>query len=293
MSLVRNLPYTHPYRWDGREFGGPQLWRPSNLGSALALWLDAEDAASITLNGATVAQWNDKSGNASHVSQATAALQPEYAATGLLSKPTLRFNSPSAGRFLVSTASFPSMSSGVSAMVVAQIDTAANHNGYVGVGEMVANTSNFEFYRQANDDVGSPNSGNLVVVANRGGSFRFRNNLNASPVAGAPHIATTVISASNNAFLSINGGENLATGQEEPGGTFIPQGTGIIRVGIGFLDASTTLRVMRGRISEIVMSASPWSTADRQRLEGYLAHKWALEADLPANHPFRNSPPTV
>jgi hypothetical protein len=92
MSLLRNLPYTHPYRWDGRVFGGPQLWRPSDLGSALALWLDAEDAASITLNESTVSQWNDKSGNNRHASQATAANQPTYTLNGLNGKPVLTFD---------------------------------------------------------------------------------------------------------------------------------------------------------------------------------------------------------
>lgn len=268
-------------------------WTPTALSPAL--WLDANDASTITLNGTTVSQWRDKSGNARHASQDTAANQPTYSTTGLNGRPTLRFNNPTEGRYLLSSANFPSMTSGVSAIVVAQIDTVANYNGYVGVGEMVANTSNFEFYRQVNDDIGSPNSGNLVVIANRGSSTssKFRNNLNTSPVAGAPHIVTTVISASNNALMSINGEENLATGGEVPGGTFIPQGTGIIRVGIGFLDANTTLSVMRGRISEIVMSASPWSTTNRQRLEGYLAWKWGLVANLPSNHPYKNSPPTV
>ena len=273
---------------------GRKLWTPAALGSSLALWLDADDASTITLNGSTVSEWRDKSGNGRHASQVTVANQPTYSATGLNSTPTLQFNTPTEGRYLLSSASFPSMASGVSAIIVAQIDTAANHNGYVGVGGMIPNTSNFEFYRQANDDVGSPNSGNLVVVANRGSSnFKFRNNLNTSPVAGAPHIATTVISASNNAFLSINGGENLAIGQEDPGGTFIPQGTGIIRVGIGFLDANRTNRVMRGRISEIVMSASPWSNTEVQQLTGYLAHKRGLTANLPDNHPFRFTPPTA
>jgi hypothetical protein len=34
------------------------------------------------------------------------------------------------------------------------------------------------------------------------------------------------------------------------------------------------------------------STAIRQRSEGYVAHKWGLEDNLPANHPYRNNPPT-
>jgi hypothetical protein len=77
MELVRQLPYDHPYRWDGSTFGGPKLWRPNQL--ALSLWLDAEDSASITLNGSTVSQWSDKSGNGRHATQGTAASQPTYA----------------------------------------------------------------------------------------------------------------------------------------------------------------------------------------------------------------------
>ncbi len=43
----------------------------------LALWLDASDAATITLDGSNnVSQWNDKSGNARHVTQATILNRP-------------------------------------------------------------------------------------------------------------------------------------------------------------------------------------------------------------------------
>ena len=29
-----------------------------------------------------------------------------------------------------------------------------------------------------------------------------------------------------------------------------------------------------------------------QEVEGYLAHKWGLEASLPADHPYKNATPT-
>lgn len=59
-------------------FGGrvPVPWTPTQIPTAL--WLDAADASTITLNNLTVSQWNDKSGNARHVSQATAANQPVW-----------------------------------------------------------------------------------------------------------------------------------------------------------------------------------------------------------------------
>ncbi|MBI1325980.1 hypothetical protein GC170_22700, partial [bacterium] len=52
-----------------------------NMISGLALWLDAADDASITLDGSNnISQWNDKSGNARHVTQATATERPAYLA---------------------------------------------------------------------------------------------------------------------------------------------------------------------------------------------------------------------
>jgi hypothetical protein len=61
-------------------YGGSarRLWTPAQL--TTSVWLDAADASTITLNGATVSQWNDKSGNARNAVQATTAYQPLYAA---------------------------------------------------------------------------------------------------------------------------------------------------------------------------------------------------------------------
>lgn len=47
--------------------------------NGLALWLDAADASTITLDGANnVSQWNDKSGNGRHFGQSDAARRPSY-----------------------------------------------------------------------------------------------------------------------------------------------------------------------------------------------------------------------
>lgn len=73
----------------------PRLLRPRATGfspksiSGLAAWYDASVASSITLNGSTVSQWSDLSGNSRHQLQATASLQPTYNASGLNGKGTL------------------------------------------------------------------------------------------------------------------------------------------------------------------------------------------------------------
>ena len=48
---------------------------------------------------------------------------------------------------------------------------------------------------------------------------------------------------------------------------------------------------LTGYIAEVVIANSKLSTADRQRLEGYLAHKWGLTNNLPAGHPYKYEPP--
>ena len=58
--------------------------------SGLNLWLDATDYTTLTFNSGNISQWRDKSGSGRHASQGTASAQPEYLATGLGGRPTIR-----------------------------------------------------------------------------------------------------------------------------------------------------------------------------------------------------------
>lgn len=58
----------------------PGGFDPRRIG-AVALWLDGTVRSSLTLNGTTVSQWNDLSGNGRHATQTTAASQPSATAT--------------------------------------------------------------------------------------------------------------------------------------------------------------------------------------------------------------------
>ena len=72
-----------------------RYWTPELLGSDLVLWLDAADASTITLNGSTVSQWNDKSGNGRNATQATSANQPVYTTNAINGLSVLTFaNTP-------------------------------------------------------------------------------------------------------------------------------------------------------------------------------------------------------
>lgn len=71
-------------------------------------------------------------------------------------------------------------------------------------------------------------------------------------------------------------------------GTLATSTTNGIRIG----NRGTDNQAWPGLIAEILMYSGNLSLFDRQRVEGYLANKWGLRANLPASHPYKNVAPT-
>lgn len=46
-------------------------------------------------------------------------------------------------------------------------------------------------------------------------------------------------------------------------------------------------------LAEVLVIRAALGSTDREKLEGYLAHKWGLTAGLPGGHPYKSSPPTI
>jgi hypothetical protein len=44
-------------------------------------------------------------------------------------------------------------------------------------------------------------------------------------------------------------------------------------------------------VAEVIVYSTTPSDQQRQQIEGYLAWKWGLVANLPAGHPYKNYPP--
>jgi len=81
-------------------------WTPASV--TTAFWYDASNFASITQSGGTVSQWNDLSGNARNLAQATIGNQPAYATGVLNGLPGLHFINTTSGATssVMGTASF-------------------------------------------------------------------------------------------------------------------------------------------------------------------------------------------
>lgn len=238
-------------------------WTPAQI--TTAVWLDAADASTITLNGSTVSQWSDKSGNARIATQATAANQPTYVTTGLNGKPALSFDGGDfmSGLWSAATASQATVAivclyaSSASTQAAVSLGTGASNSG-LGVGWNTL-SSVFNTFLWASGE------------ATRAGFI-------ATPVIHVGVLAPSSITQ------SLNGNTSTAVI-----GTTPTVSTNYQVGGIG----GTLLLSNGSRVSEVVILSSAASTDTRQKLEGYLAWKWGTEASLPVGHPYKNSPPTV
>jgi hypothetical protein len=256
-------------------------WTPAKL-SSLAMWLDAADSSTITLNGSTVSQWDDKSGNGYNVIQATSSSQPTYISTGFNSKPTLFFDASNdqMGCDVTNVSSQGDLFFGAAFQYRSDF---INWRPIVGhnTGTDVSNGGTLLMQRRSNvSEVGVHDSGRVDT----GPDFTVQvTNL------FEPRIAT----------VGRNGGTNgedgaltiTATGPSQP--TYITQNpqswattevTSRIQIG-GRQQGSTGWA--NAYISEVIVCNTDLSTEDRQLVEGYLGWKWDLADRLPPDHPYR------
>ena len=260
--------------------GGGAAWTPADLGADLALWLDADDASTITLNGSNVSQWSDKSGNARHVLQAAASGQPVYNVTGLNGKPTITFDGTN--DILLNQNAGSVGVTNISMFMVTRYVTGNNEDIAMGIGQTGQTGAVRVFYRA--------NAGTTQGFA--GWARDVGASSLSTDIGGVHHIFEAV--QPNAATVNLFRDGTAGTGNPY---TFSPSATVPVNFNgfsIGSLQGPAVVNYYSNiEISEAIISYTALSTTDRQKLEGYLAWKWGLEANLPADHPYKTTPPTV
>jgi hypothetical protein len=232
-------------------------WNPTFIETAL--WLDAADASTVTLNGSTVSQWNDKSGNGRHLAQATATDQPAYISSGLNGKNVIRLD---AGDSLSNEV--VNLPVGSSARTMYAVYTPRLR---AGVNDILAQG----------------------VLLQQGRWFRLE--FRSSP-PGDPYFAGYIQDLTDSTAPTLTtkiGGITYdgTTGTLYRDGSQIAQSTLALNT-----DGNRLFIRMIGDIAEAVFVSQSLTVTERQKLEGYLAHKWGLTANLPADHPYKTVEPT-
>lgn len=248
-------------------------WTPAQI--TTAMWLDAADTNTITLNGSSVSQWNDKSGNARNASQATAAAQPSYVSGGLNNLNVIRFDGWS-NDVLIHTFNASPAPHTVFAIINRRSGGDAD---YQLIFTAVSSSSAFGANISAKAS-GIPQWGSYINSWVSGGST-----LSAGSAAIIGIVSPT--STSGTELYRTNGAQ---TGAVSYASRY--SGDAFNRRSIGG-DPAFNSGWLSGDIAEILVFTTALSTSDCQLVEGYLAWKWDLVAGLPANHPYKNALPTV
>lgn len=218
-----------------------------------ALWLDASDSDTITLS-TGVSEWRDKSGNNHHLSQANSGNQPSY------SNNTISFTSTT-----------------VLAISNIQIFSGATQGSVFYVGSQPSGSFG------AWGRFGGTGGGNLHTPFSDGNIYESFLSANRVAIGSVPYLLPVSVMNYNNNGTALEIRRNATV-----------VGSGAITFAVP-TTANQFLGGMAGPFahSEVVFFTSVLTQTNREKMEGYLAHKWNLTSALPSNHPYKSTAPTL
>jgi len=254
-----------------RGRGAPPLWTPAQLGSVLVGWWDASDDLSLTKEESRIGSWQNKGTGAPSAIQANDAFRPIVLRSGINARQALYFS----GSQSLNIEAFVQTAQRTIAAVF-QPDNVGS--GTRGVYDIDANVSPRigQAIRQTSASVQSiafAASGTAVTAGS--GSVLAA----ATPNISVAHLPAAQLSLFNNGALS---GAGTISGAVASGSHAASIGNAPV-VAAGFV----------GFIGEVIHAQGAITDANRQRLEGYLAWKWGMQAMLPENHPYKSATPTA
>ena len=254
-------------------------WTPDLISPLL--WFDADSG--ITLNGGSVSSWKSRTGSYT-ATQINSSKAPVYQ-PGINGLNTVKFdgiddflsvphnialNLPANQNFEIFSVSQTDNVYGPEARpVIVGKGTASNgYLLYVSVTTGAANTienpnHKYRFYMQGANVAIAPN--NQGTGASLGWVRRQGNN--------------------GGIYNTIGGANTLGNVGIRNGSPNAPLSLGAANNGLE--------RFMQGQIGEVILVKRALNPEERQKMEGYLAHKWGMETDLPDGHPYRDRIPMV
>lgn len=232
-------------------------WTPASLANLFA-WYDTSDYSTITESGGAVSQWNDKSGNARHISQATAANKPTYSATALAgTQPGFTYDG---GDWLENLSISLTAATLIHAWAVIRPTGTKSNNRVVAF----AQAAGFDY-----------SGGYIPIIRNSTGDTWASYNAafgTSSVTVNADNTAVVgaVRTNSTNYFMIKNGTESSTVALGFPSAAQT-------RLGIGAAMPIGGGGQFRGVISEVIIvaGATP-SSGERAAIQSYLAAKWTL-----------------
>jgi len=251
----------NPYRFGSR-------WDPSQL-SGVEAWYDASDSNTITESSNQVSQWNDKTGNGFDLTQGTSSFQPLTNTVTVNGLNTIVFDN--ADDSMTISANPTTGSDDLSLFFVVKQIAIPTTNPWL----FTAGNGSSRFLAHA------PWTGGQFIFDVGGSQSSNRISSGVSVVtAGEELISNFVVEAG----ASPNGKQQMwkngsVIAEDDSGETFT-RSTNMV-IGVRSDLAIGEFLIIHGIVTQ----------SDRQKTEGYLAHKWGQTISLPAGHPYKSIAP--
>ena len=265
------------------------LWTPLDL-PALVAWYAADEPLN-TVAGGLVSALHDKSGHSNHMTVVggTAAKRARLFDDALGGRPAWGADGASAtAQFSTSGPRLMKSGSGARGLAIIAVTSAVIEHGSTTGG--IAMLS-----RGGNATAGRVQlaTGHVANGVFYGAGRRADTDSNLNYNNGSAPTGWVIASASNDYLhrtgeLYLDGTQSGRRTDFHTGGHTSTTDSAAAWMGT---TSNAAANPYSGKTAEVLFCGDALTDADRQRLEGYLAHKYGKTADLPAGHPYRNAPP--
>lgn len=263
------------------DAGVSALWSPLSLNPII--WFDAQDINGIEKDGSNkVAEWQNK-GDGENAVAADANSKPTYVASSLITdKPAIRFNG-TANKL----SGLANLSGGNGTFFIF-FTQASGGNSSCGIFEM-ANTG---LSTQSSNDYA-----NCAWLRRFSTLLRLSYNqvttLSYTFAADTPLMWSSWKDASANLISRYINDAVSGTSQVSVSGSNLFN-CNTFGLGINLLNnAALGTYYFAGDIFEVYLFGSRLSDLNRNKLHGFVAHRWGKADLLASNHPYKNAPPTA
>jgi hypothetical protein len=232
-------------------------------------WFDALNGTDMTVNAGKVSQWNDKA-NGNHITQSNTNDQPTY------SNNEVQLNG---SQYLFNTSPIMYANGSMEVFIVAS-GSAQSDTRLIGEGSSTNNNPFYGIQTGRNSDTDKQ----AIFIRNDTGVAVVSSTVDAGTGFDGTFKILYWTDTGSAILTRVNGGTAGVVSYTRSG-TFT-----VNRFCIGGVLRASFSAGFTGSIKEIIITSVNTDT-DREKIEGYLAHKWGLTSDLPTSHPYKTTAP--
>jgi len=249
------------------NYGTP--WYPTSIPSC-SLWLDADDASTVVLNGTDVLQWQDKSGKGNHFGQTTGSLQPLYATASndFAPRSGIRLDHPAQTYLTGNTTDLSTFENSAEHITIFVAFNQYDHGTGANVWQNIYGFGRLDPNNTTSDSHGIYNrtdTGQLYYYANDGQSTHTAGNF-IGPTFGNAIFTTNW--STDGSKLRITGSQIFANSNDVVGFA----GTGLHVIGYGYGTRNSAIEY-----AEFIVYNRSLTDAEITTVETYLDNKWNIQ----------------